>query len=144
MKTALLILELQATPDEVMRGVEGLQEFCRAQAVAEKTIHALMLSLEEIASNVVNHACRRDPLQSFRVSIQHAGDRILVEVRDHGPAFNPLLFVDPASEAEDEDRAEGGWGIPLVRHSMDELHYVREGADNVLTMSKHLQPAGGR
>ena len=135
-----LVLELQATPEEVMRGVGELQEFCRAQRVEEKAIYALMLALEEIASNVVNHSYRRDPLQTFHLSVQNSGDRIHVEVRDHGPAFDPLQSTRPAFEGEDEDRPEGGWGIELVRHSIDDIQYAREGAENVLKMIKRIKP----
>jgi len=133
-----LILELQATPEEVMRAVEALKEFCLAQGVAEKAIFALMLSLEEIASNVVNHAYQRDPAESFHVTFQCTEGRLIVEVRDHGPAFNPVQSANPTLEWDEEDRPEGGWGIQLVRHSMDDLQYTREGAENVLRMSKRI------
>ena len=135
-----LILELQATPEEVMRAVGALKEFCLACRVAEKATFALMLSLEEIASNVVNHAYRRDPLQSFRVTLQCRDGWLIVVVRDHGPAFNPVQSADPALEGDDEDRPEGGWGIQLVRHSMDDIQYTREGVENVLRMSKRINP----
>jgi len=139
MESASLILELRATPEEVMRGVEQLHLFCRQHHVEEKAVHALMLSLEEMASNVMNHAYLRDPSQFFRVSIQHAGDRIVVELRDHGPAFDPLQMTDPDPDEDPDDRPEGGWGIQLVRHSMDELQYNREEEENVLRMTKRIQ-----
>ena len=139
MEPAPFILELKATPEEVMRGVEALEKYCRAQGAEEKAIHALMLSLEEIASNVVNHAFHCDPQQSFRVSFQRTGDRIVVEVRDRGPAFDPLQSHAQALEG-DVDRPEGGWGIQLVRQSMDILQYLREGNENVLILSKHIKP----
>ncbi len=123
-----------------MRAVGRLQHFCQEHGVGEKAIHALMLSLEEMASNVVNHAYQHDPQQTFRVSAQHAGDRIIVELRDHGTAFNPLLAADATPDDEDEDRPEGGWGIQLVRHSMDELQYTREGNENVLQMTRRITP----
>ena len=139
METVSFILELKATPEEVMRAVGRLQQFCKAHRVEEKAIQGLMLGLEEMASNVVNHAYRHDPLESFRVAVQFGGDRVLVELRDHGPAFDPLQAPEPALEDEDEDRPEGGWGIRLVRHSIDELEYRREGDENVLQMTKHIQ-----
>ena len=141
MDTAPFILELKATPEEVMRGVESLQEFCRARDVDEKSIHALMLGLEEIASNVVNHAFGGgDALQNFRLSFRHADDRVVVEVRDSGPAFDPLQSNIPAWKGDEDERPEGSWGIELVRHSMDDLSYAREGNENVLTMSRNLKP----
>ena len=64
-----MILELQATPEEVMRAVGALQEFGRARQVAEKTLFGLALALGECASNIVNHALRRDARQTFRVTL---------------------------------------------------------------------------
>jgi serine/threonine-protein kinase RsbW len=140
METLSFTLELKATPEEVMRAVGRLQHFCKAHHVEEKAIQGLMLGLEEMASNIVNHAYRHDPLESFRVSVQYAGDRVIVELRDRGPAFDPLQAPEPALDDEDEDRPEGGWGIRLVRHSIDELQYRREGAENVLQMTQRIQP----
>jgi serine/threonine-protein kinase RsbW len=140
MENASFTIKVRAAPEEVMRVVEHLQEFCHARGVGEQAIYALMLSLEEMASNIVNHAYQRDPQQSFHVSVQHAGDRVIVELRDLGKAFDPLQVSDPETNEDPDDRPEGGWGIQLVRHSMDELHYVREGDENVFRMIKHLKP----
>jgi len=129
------ILELPATPEDVMRGVEHLEEFCRAQNVPQKAIQGLMLAVEEMASNIVNHAYQRDARQTFRLTLQHRGDRFIVELRDRGPAYDPLQTAVPDL---DEDRDIGGLGIHLVRHYMEELHYAREGDENVLRMTKHL------
>jgi anti-sigma regulatory factor (Ser/Thr protein kinase) len=59
-----MTLEVQATPEDVMRAVEALQEFSRSQGVPEKTIFGLALALEECGSNVINHALQRDARQS--------------------------------------------------------------------------------
>ena len=123
-----------------MRGVERLQEFCRAQHVPAKAIHALMLSVEELASNIVNHAYQRDATQTFRLTMQHHGDRFAVELRDHGPAFDPLQATAPDLDEDPAERGLGGLGIHLVRHSIEQLHYAREGEENVLRMTKHLPP----
>ena len=45
-------LELRATLEEVMRAVETLQEFARAQAVPEKAVFGLALALEECGTPV--------------------------------------------------------------------------------------------
>ena len=131
-------LELPATPEEVMRGVEQLEEFCREQNVPAKAIHALMLAVEELASNIVNPAYQRDAAQTFRLTMQHHGDRFIVELRDHGPAFDPLQAAAPDLDEDPGERDIGGLGIHLVRHSIEELHYARENGENVLRMTKHL------
>jgi serine/threonine-protein kinase RsbW len=133
-------LELPATPEDVMRGVEHLEQFCREQHVPREAIHGLMLAVEEMASNIVHHAYQRDAQQTFRLTLQHHGDRFVVELRDHGPAFDPLQIAAPDLEADPDEREIGGLGVHLVRHYMEELHYAREGDENVLRMTKLLPP----
>ena len=85
-----MTLELQATPEEVMRAVEALQEFGQRNGrCAEKDLFGLALALEECGSNIVNHALQRDARQKFQVMIEHAGGALSVELRDRGPAFDP-------------------------------------------------------
>jgi serine/threonine-protein kinase RsbW len=130
-----LTLELPATPENVMRGVEQLQQLCREQHVPEKATYALMLAVEELASNIVNHAYQRDATQTFRLTMQHHGDHLLVELRDRGPAFDPLQAAPPDLN---EERDTGGLGVHLVRHYIEELRYARIGDENVLRLSTHF------
>ncbi len=139
-----MMLELHATPEEVMRAVESLQAFGREKQVAEKELFGLALSLEECGSNIVNHALQRDARQMFRVVIEHTGAAVTVELRDRGPEFDPtqVRVADPATA--DDDRPPGGWGIQLVRRYMDEIRYRREAGENVLRLTKRLVPKTGR
>jgi len=135
-------LELHATPEEVMRGVEALETFAREQGVPEKQICGLALALEECGSNVVNYGLQRDATKTFAVSFNRTGDAFQIELRDAGPAFDPTAAVPRKVQAEDDD-LPGGWGIELVRRNMDEFRYTREGAENVLRLIKRLPPGGG-
>jgi anti-sigma regulatory factor (Ser/Thr protein kinase) len=136
-----MILELHATPEEVMRAVEALQELGRLKHVAEKDLFGLALALEECGSNIVNHALHRNPQEKFQVSIEHTGSAVTIELRDRGPAFDPThaRVAEPATA--DDDRPPGGWGIQLVRRYMDNISYQREAGENVLRLTRHL---GGR
>lgn len=133
-----MTLELQATPEEVMRAVEALRDFARAQCLTEKTVFDLALALEECASNIVNHAFKRDAGQKFSVSFERNGSAIYIELRDGGPRFDPTKVECKPPATEDDP--PGGWGIELVRHYMDDLHYKREGEENVLRLTKRLMP----
>ena len=137
-----MTLELHATPDEVMRAVEAFQEFARTQQIPEKTAFGLTLALEESASNIVNYALEHAARQTFRVTFERAGDEIFIELRDHGPEFDPTAWTSPGSETESED-AIGGWGIQLVRRYMDEIRYERKAGKNVLCLIKRLTPEAG-
>jgi len=133
-----MTLELHATPEEVMRAVETLQEFGQARQVPDKAIFGLALALEECGSNIVNHAYQRDARKTFRVTLEHTGSAMVIELRDRGPEFDPTLAPVIEKEAEDADRPPGGWGIQLARRYTDEMRYAREGEENILRLTKRL------
>jgi serine/threonine-protein kinase RsbW len=134
-----MTLELHATPAEVMRAVEALQEFAQAQGLPDKTVFNLALALEECASNVVNHGLKRDASRTFHVRFGREGDAFIIELRDCGPEFDPTAAAPRKPQAVDED-LPGGWGIELVRRNMDEIRYRREGGANILRLTKRLIP----
>lgn len=130
-------LELNATPDEVMRAVETLEEFAKARNIPEKTIFGLALALEECGSNIVNHALKRDVQQKFHVAFTCERNQMLIELRDQGPEFDPTVARVNNSPASEDD-LPGGWGIGLVRRHMDEIRYSRQGNENVLLLIKRI------
>jgi len=133
-----LKLELNATPEEVMRGVDALREFARAQGVPERTTFGLALALEETASNIVNHALKRDAGRTFQVVVERANDSFVIELGDDGPEFDPTTGPLKAPVAEDD---LGGWGLELVRRNVDEISYKRDAGRNVLRMTRSLVSA---
>jgi sigma-B regulation protein RsbU (phosphoserine phosphatase) len=135
-------LELHATPEEVMRGVEALREFAAAQRVPDRTRFALALALEECGSNIVNHALKRDARRTLHVAFERTDDAFVIELRDDGPPFDPTSDAVGHSRADD-DEAHGGWGLELVRRNVDDIRYRREGGLNVLRLTKRLVPAAG-
>jgi anti-anti-sigma factor len=132
-----MTLELDATPEQVMRAVEVLQDYARARQVAEKVIFGLALALEECGSNIINHALQRDGRQKFHVALQHTNDSFVIELRDRGPEFDPTAAAEGKPQAEDED-LPGGWGLQLIRRYTDEIRYTREGGENILRLTKRL------
>jgi serine/threonine-protein kinase RsbW len=131
-----LTLELQATPAEVMRAVETLEQFARAKGVPEKILFGLMLALEECGSNIVNHGLQHDARQKFQVTFGQTSDGFIIELRDRGPAFDPTKAAERQPPTEDDP--PGGWGIQLVRRSIDEIRYTRVNGENILQLTKHV------
>jgi sigma-B regulation protein RsbU (phosphoserine phosphatase) len=138
---ARIKLDLHATPDEVMRGVEALREFAAAQGVPEEQVFGLALALEECASNIVNHALRREAQRTFQVAIERTRESFVIELHDDGPEFDPTAARDRPQE-EDGD-SSGGWGIELVRRNIDEIRYQRDSGKNVLRLTRRLVSAFG-
>ncbi len=131
-----MTLELHATPQEVMRAVQAFEEFARAKRVPEKEIFGVALAREECGSNIVNHAYKGDARQKFRVCVEHTGSSLTIELRDQGPEFDPT--VPRVAPAPDGAETCGGWGVPLVRHYIEDIRYHREGGENVLLLGKRL------
>ncbi len=136
-----MTLELHATPGEVMRAVEALWQFGSQQGLGERDLFGLALALEECGSNIVNHALRGDPGQKFRVTLEHTGGEMRIELRDHGPEFDPTQALE--TKATNDDPL-GGWGIQLVRRFTDEIRYRREAGENILRLTKRLGEARGQ
>jgi sigma-B regulation protein RsbU (phosphoserine phosphatase) len=132
-----MALELHATPDEVMRGVEAWQQFATLHHASDKAIFGFALALEECGSNIVNHALKRDAERTFQVVLERRDDSFVIELRDDGPQFDPTDVAPGRPHAEDDD-VTGGWGIELVRRHVDEIRYRREGGENVLRLTKRI------
>ena len=126
-----------------MRAVDALRVFGQGRHVAERMLFGLALALEECASNIVNHALQRDARQTFRVTLEHTGSAMVIELRDRGPEFDPTQAPAMAKEANDDDRPPGGRGIELVRCYTDEMQYRREGGENVLRLTRRLAAPTG-
>jgi anti-sigma regulatory factor (Ser/Thr protein kinase) len=135
-------MELHATPEEVMRAVEALQEFARKQGVPDKMIFGLALALEECGSNIVNHALLRDAQKTFSVSAEKSGDEFVIELRDSGPVFDPTAAA-PRKPRTDDDDLPGGWGVELARRHVDAMSYVRGGGENILRLMKKISAGPG-
>ena len=134
-------LELQGTPEEVMRAVEALETYGEERGIPARILFGLTLALEECGSNIVNHALKRDPDQTFTVAFEHTGGRITLELRDQGVEFDPTI-APPGDGIADDDEPPGGWGIFLVRKNIDEMNYTRENGEKVLRLIKRLEQAG--
>jgi len=132
-------LELQATPEEVMRAVETLQAFGEKQQVNARVLFGLAVALEECGSNIVNHALQRDARLTFQVKLEHTGNEMVIELRDSGPEFDPTRVPAREPAEDDDDRPPGGWGIQLVRRYTDEIRYNRVAGENVLRLIKRLE-----
>lgn len=116
-----------------MRAVESLRDFTKDLNLSEAEAFRLSLCLEECGCNIVNHALKKQSQQTFEVDLSRTSTHVVIELRDHGPEFDPTKATAVCESVED-DRPPGGWGLQLVRRYMDEISYSRQGNQNVLTL----------
>jgi phosphoserine phosphatase RsbU/P len=134
----VLTQELMATPQDVMRGVESLRAFAAERGLLEQDVFALSVALEECSSNLMQHALQGDASRSFKLVLQHTGDRFIMELRDRGVFFDPTLVAQIELDPLGHTMHEGGMGLHLVRHYVDEMTYHADGDEHVLRLIKHL------
>jgi len=58
-----------------------------------------------------------------------------MEFIDAGVQYNPLEKEDPDITLNAEDRPIGGLGIFMVKNYMDEVNYIYEHGNNILTIN---------
>ncbi|MCY4546465.1 MAG: ATP-binding protein [Gemmatimonadetes bacterium] len=126
--------------DQLERIYEAVDELGESEEWPPGMVYQVKLVLEELGVNIVTHGHANDPDHEFEVVLDSDPEALTIELRDEGPAFNPLTdSSEPDIESGVEDRPVGGLGIYLVRTMMDELSYRRENDKNVLTIVKRKE-----
>lgn len=114
---------------------DRLEDSLQQRGVVAERIGQVRLIVEELASNAIHHGecgARGLPLR-LRVSVDR--EALVLELREHGVAFDPAAERLPALEAEVEERPVGGLGLFLVQQLADALDYRREGDANVVRVT---------
>src|SRR5438445_11504708 len=107
------------------------------------------MAVDEACSNVVRHAyspdkkwCwqHRDP--EIRLDIRREGDRLVIEINDHGQRFDFANYRSAESEDRLREMNHGGYGLFIMRNFMDEVQYKAHGqTGNTLWSVQNLETA---
>jgi serine/threonine-protein kinase RsbW len=122
---------LQSTADapRILQAVAGEMA---AAGYIEDDVFAVCLGLNEALLNGIQHGNRGDPAKRVRVSYHVNAERVLAEVDDEGPGFNPATVPDPRAP-ENLERL-GGRGLLLMRAYLTWVRYNAQG--NGVTLCK--------
>ena len=94
----------------------------------------LALALEEIFVNICHYAYPDTP-GPVVLNCRSDGDRLVVEVVDHGRPFDLSAISEPDLAADIDARPVGGLGWFLVRQVADELECFRADGRNVVRLT---------
>lgn len=103
-----------------------------------KIMISLSVAIEEIFVNVASYAYPNST-GNFDIGLDFINDDVLIEIKDKGIEFNPLLKEDPDITLKAEDRSIGGLGIFMVKKTMDSIEYERKDGMNILSMKKRIK-----
>jgi serine/threonine-protein kinase RsbW len=111
-----------------------IEEVARAMGFREAALRDLLIAVSEAATNAMKHGSPRGEENHIFVTFEPDGDRLIVEVSDEGPGFDPLAVPVPVAE----QMREGGMGVFFIRTLMDEVSFGRDDAGNTVRMVKYL------
>lgn len=110
--------------------IENLKE----KGVKDDLIFDIHVGFEEALRNAMVHGNKWDPDKRVTVETEKKGNAVIIRVEDEGDGFNPETLPDPT---RDENLLkEGGRGVYLMRHLMDEVRY--ENGGRRVVMVKYL------
>jgi serine/threonine-protein kinase RsbW len=104
------------TTAEIAPLCDGIATSMSAAGYGCRDVFAVRLALEEAVINAIKHGHQGDPRKTVRVSYRISPQRVLINVDDEGPGFDPCQVADPLSP-ENLDRSTGR-GLLLMRHYM--------------------------
>lgn len=121
--------------DEVLAFVDGILEGLDCPM---KVQLQLDVAVEELYVNIGHYAYAPGVGPAvIRVEAED-GPTVAITFIDQGIPYDPTAKPDPDVTLSAEERQIGGLGIYMVKKSVDEMAYRREGDSNVLTIHKRL------
>ncbi len=126
--------------DEAM---DVVQEFVNDKLVAygceKKIMMQIRLAVEEIFVNIISYAYRPE-IGKAEICCEVTEDplSVCIQFMDSGKPFDPLAKKDVDDLEALFMEQEGGFGIHLVKRTMDAVDYSYEDGRNILTIHKKL------
>ena len=109
-------LRIPAKPEYITLVRLALSGLARLRPLDEETLGDLKLAVTEACSNSVRHGYGNGQEGTVQISYELHSDRLVVEVVDDGPGFDPSRPLERG-----EDLNEGGLGIEIIKSVADEF-----------------------
>ena len=123
---------------EIRRAMELVDEFQARHGLADNDANAIHVLLDEVLSNAIRHGLGGAASHAIAVTLELAGDQIVVAVEDDGIAYDPTQAPEPVLADALGDRKPGGLGLAIMRSFTDSIEYRRIGARNHLVLRRRI------
>ena len=112
---------------------------------SERVRAQLDVAVEEIFVNIARYAYPPDQPGWVKLCcrVEPSPLQIVIKFMDQGVPFDPLKKRDADTTLTAEERPIGGLGILMVKRSMDQVSYVYENGQNMLTLVKKIATTTG-
>lgn len=142
------IFECEAKIENLDKATAFVEEELEKNEVGMKQTMQLTVALEEIFVNIAHYAYSKTDAKGkpipdtgtgpMKLALEVSDNQVQMIFEDQGMPYNPLEKADPDITLSAEEREIGGLGIYMVKKSMDDVIYNRDGKKNILTLVKKL------
>jgi anti-sigma regulatory factor (Ser/Thr protein kinase) len=113
--------------------------FAQKMGIDNPLRRRINLVFDELINNIVSYGYPDQGEHTISILAEIDASRLKISIEDDGIPFNPFETPDPDISQDIEARQVGGLGIHLIRHLMDETHYMRERGNNIVTVFLNLE-----
>ena len=133
-------LTLEATIENITQVTEFVNAQLEAAGCESKTQRLIDVAIDEVFSNIARYAyAPHTGMVTVRINVQRNLRTVEISFLDAGTPYNPLTHEDPVSGLTCKERKTGGFGIYIVKKSMDNVRYEFVDGYNVTTIEKKYQ-----
>jgi serine/threonine-protein kinase RsbW len=132
-----VVLTLDARPENLALTRLALAGVAANAGASRDVVADLKLAVTEACTNVIQHAYGGDGSVGTIV-VRYRGEPgiLFVQVEDSGPGFEPA----GVPETIEQDGADNGMGLMIIRVLTDELEISDTGSGTRLTLVKRFSP----
>jgi serine/threonine-protein kinase RsbW len=99
-------------------------------------VYSIEMAVDEACSNIIEHAYGGEGKGDIRCTCSVTEEEFKVVIKDWGKPFDLTSVPPPNLSKNLEERQAHGLGLHFIRKWMDEVNFINQGAENVLTMVK--------
>lgn len=130
------ILDLSCQTSALSQLRSFLQKTLENVALSDIQKHQVTLAVEEVCANLIIHSHQCNPENLIHLEVSDTPEGVIIEISDHGKAFNLTEYITPDLKDVLAEKRKGGLGIILVKKIMDEIQFESKGGTNICRLVK--------
>ena len=131
-------LTIDAKLENVEKAIDFVAEKVGKMPFSLKEKNRIEIAVDEIVSNVARYAYG-DGVGEVNIRVESDDEGMTLTVTDSGIPYNPLEKEDPDVTLSADERGIGGYGIFIVKNTMDKIDYEYSDGKNILIIRENFK-----
>ena len=133
-------LTLKAKPENLNKVLAFVDEELELQGCSVKTQMQIEVAVEELFVNIASYAYAPEVGNAtLLLESTDSPHEIRITLMDEGVPYDPLKKEDPDVTLAADERRIGGYGIYIVKKTMDDVVYEHKDGKNITMIIKSLE-----